>query len=291
MILQKDKEMHFLIHAERPAVLGVCAYTLQLLGWTLVDKTSLEAGFLRRLSNSSITLDECVTCFTNPEAKAEEEADEHVVDEWKSITGDSPDFTSSTPYVLLQRKGFVLPSDSWSMETIMASLENEYPDYSQDYTPHLSSLHLPWTSSVAFPSTAWASSFTNTEVFYSHLTPSLISSRSRSRLPSLSSSINSVVASVPESTRQSDTAIIPPGLLEHSDSTELSLSQGDNSEINMSDTLSINSELSRSTRAADRLRIPLRVAIASRVMEVPPEKVFTPLLAIGTLPTYLEQLG
>ena len=228
--------MHLLIHSERPAVLGVCAYTLQLLGWTLVDKTSFEAGFLRRLSKSSITLDECVTRFTNPEEKAEEEADEHVVDDWESITSDSPDFTSSSPYVLLQRKGFVLPSDSWSMETIMASLENEYPDYSQD-TPHLSSLHLPWTSSVAFPSAAWASSFTKTEVFYSSLTPSLTSSRSRGRLPALSSSINSVVASASELTRQSDTAIISPDLLEHSDSTELSMAQGDNSEINISVTL------------------------------------------------------
>ena len=176
------------------------------------------------------------------------------------------------------------------METIMASLENEYPDYSQDM-PHLSSLHLPWTSSVAFPSAAWASSFTKPEVFYSSLTPSLISSRSRGRLPAQSSSINSVVAPVSELTRQSDTATISPDLLVHSDSTEFSMAQGDNSEINISVIPPMNPELSRSTRTADRLRIPPRVAIASKVMEVPTEKMFTPLLAIGTLPTYLDQLG
>jgi hypothetical protein len=56
------------------------------------------------------------------------------VDDWESITSDSPSFTPSTPFVLLQRKGFVLPADSWSMETIMTSLENEYPDFGQDYT-------------------------------------------------------------------------------------------------------------------------------------------------------------
>ena len=290
MILQKDKEMHLLIHSEQLAMLGVCAYTLHLLGWTLVDKTSFEVVSLRRLSKSSITLDECVNRLTNPEEKAEEEADEHVVDDWENITGDSPDFASSTPYVLLQRKGFVLPSDSWSMETIMTSLENEYPDYSQDM-PHLSSLHLPWTSSVAFPSAAWASSFTKPEVFYSSLTPSLISNRSRGRLPAQSLSINSVVAPVSELTRQSDTATISPDLLVHSDSTEFSMAQGDNSEINISVIPPMNPELSRSTRTADRLRIPPRVAIASKVMEVPTEKMFTPLLAIGTLPTYLDQLG
>jgi hypothetical protein len=66
---------------------------------------------------------------------------------------------------------------------------------------------------------------------------------------------------------------------------------GDNSEINTSDTLPINLELNRSTRTAEGLRMPLRVAIAARVMEISPEKLFTPLLAIGTLPTYLDQLS
>jgi hypothetical protein len=67
--------------------------------------------------------------------------------------------------------------------------------------------------------------------------------------------------------------------------------QGDKSEINMSDNPPIHTEHNKNTRTANRLRIPLRVAIASRVMEVSPEKVFTPLLAIGTLPTYLNQLS
>ena len=219
MILQKENEMHLLLHTERPAVFGVCAYTLQLLGWTLVDKTSLEAGSLRRLSTSSVTLDDCVTRLTEAVAKTEHDEDDHVLDDWESITGDSPSFTPSTLYVLLKRKGFVLPTDSWTMETIMASLENDYSDFGQDYTSELRSLHLPWTSSSAFPSAAWASSFGNTDVLYSHLAPSLISSRSRSRLPSPSSLINLVVpALVPDLIQQSDTAIIPSGVLEHSDS-------------------------------------------------------------------------
>ena len=123
-----------------------------------MDKTSLEAGSLHRLSTSSVTLDECVTRLTDPEAKVEEDVDEHVVDDWESFTGDSPSFTPPTPYVLLKRKGFLLPTDSWTMEAIMTSLENDYPDFGQDYTSNLRSLHLPWTSSIAFPSATWASS-------------------------------------------------------------------------------------------------------------------------------------
>jgi hypothetical protein len=71
MILQKYKEMHLLLHAERPAVLGVCAFTLQLLGWTFVDKASLNVGSLRQLSTSSVTLEDCVTRLTAAEAKTE----------------------------------------------------------------------------------------------------------------------------------------------------------------------------------------------------------------------------
>ena len=74
--------------------------------------------------------------------------------------------------------------------------------------------------------------------------------------------------------------------------------QGDSSEINMSqsvslpsDTPPINSKLSRGTRTADLSRTPQRVVIASKVMQVSPDKKFTPLLAIGTLPIYLEQLS
>jgi hypothetical protein len=88
---------------------------------------------------------------------------------------------------------------------------------------------------------------------------------------------------------------MPPGDSIHS--AVINMPQGDSAEINMSqsvpshsDTTLHNLESNRVTRTVGLSSTPQRVAIASKVLQVPPNKMFTPLLDIGTLPTYLEQL-
>jgi hypothetical protein len=154
---------------------GSCAFTLQLLGWTLLDKTSLDASSLRHCADSSVSLDDYLTRITNAEAKNGHVVDDHVVDDWENITSDSPIFTPSTPFVLLRR---LLCR---TMETIMSYPDNACPDLAQEYNSNLRSLHLPWNDTCAFPSAAWANSFGIKEVFHSPLPSSLNSSRSLSR--------------------------------------------------------------------------------------------------------------